>query len=137
MVDKYDKNTRSRIMSSIRSKDTKPEIYVRKQLFGKGFRYSLHKKELPGMPDIYLKKYNTAIQVRGCFWHNHACRFGHFPKSNLKFWKPKLINNKKRDKINDGKIKKMKIKLFVIWECKIEKDLKKVLKFLLEKKFVV
>ena len=135
MVDRYDKETRSKIMSSIKSKDTKPEIYVRKKLFMSGYRYSLHKKDLPGTPDIFLNKYNTAIQVRGCFWHNHGCPIGHIPSSNLRFWKSKLLNNKKRDGINDRKIKKMKIKLFVLWECRLEKDLKKVLRYLLLNKF--
>ena len=133
MVDRYDKKTRSKIMSSIRSKDTKPEMYVRKKLFNSGFRYSLHKTSLPGTPDIFLKRHNTAIQVRGCFWHNHACSLGNIPKSNRRFWKSKLLNNRKRDKENDKKLRKLKINLFIIRECKLKQDLNKVLRHLLIK----
>ena len=98
MADKISASQRSRIMSRIKSKDTSPEIAVRKYLHGLGYRFRLHDKTLPGKPDIVLKKYMTAIQVRGCFWHKHGCKFSNSPKSNKSYWLPKLMKNKERDK---------------------------------------
>jgi len=126
MADKISASQRSRIMSRIKSKDTSPEIAVRKYLHGLGYRFRLHDKTLPGKPDIVLKKYMTAIQVRGCFWHQHGCKFSNSPKSNKSYWIPKLKKNKKRDKINDRKIIKLKWKLIVIWECEISKKLDRI-----------
>jgi DNA mismatch endonuclease (patch repair protein) len=91
MADNHDKATRSYNMSQIKSKDTKPEILVRKYLHAQGFRYRLHVKELPGKPDIVLSKYNTVILIHGCFWHCHKnCRYFKMPKSRLDYWVPKL-----------------------------------------------
>ena len=126
MADKISASQRSRIMSRIKSKDTTPEIAVRKYLHGLGYRFRLHDKTLPGKPDIVLKKYMTAIQVRGCFWHQHGCKFSNSPKSNKSYWIPKLKKNKKRDKINDRNITKLKWKLIVIWECEISKKLDRI-----------
>ena len=109
------------MMSGIRGKNTKPELEVRKYLYSRGFRFKLHVRELPGKPDIVLPKYNTAIQVRGCFWHGHGCRLSSFPKTNRKFWKNKILNNKKRDAKNDKKLRKMGYRLLVVNECNIEK----------------
>ena len=119
-MDTVSKKKRSEIMSKIRSKDTKPELLVRKYLFKKGYRYKLHDKKLPGKPDIILKKYKTAIQVRGCFWHGHGCRLSSYPKTNRKYWKSKILNNRKRDRKNDRLVKKMGYKLIVINECKLK-----------------
>ena len=89
---------RSKNMAAIRSKNTKPEVYFRKLLFAKGYRYSLNSKRIPGHPDIYLKKYNTTVFVHGCFWHRHAgCRFSYMPKSRIEFWQKKFEANQKRD----------------------------------------
>ena len=126
MADKISASQRSRIMSRIKSKDTTPEIAVRKYLHGLGYRFRLHDKTLPGKPDIVLKKYMTANQVRACFWHQHGCKFSNSPKSNKSYWIPKLKKNKKRDKINDRKIIKLKWKLIVIWECEISKKLDRI-----------
>ena len=115
------KKKRSEMMSGIRGKNTKPELEVRKYLYSRGFRFKLHVRELPGKPDIVLPKYNTAIQVRGCFWHGHGCRLSSFPKTNRKFWKNKILNNKKRDAKNDKKLRKMGYRLLVVNECNIEK----------------
>ena len=117
----YTTPQRSKIMSKIRGKNTKPELEVRKYLYSRGFRFKLHVRELPGKPDIVLPKYNTAIQVRGCFWHGHGCRLSSFPKTNRKFWKNKILNNKKRDAKNDRKLRKMGYRLLVVNECNIEK----------------
>ena len=125
MADKISASQRSRIMSRIKSKDTAPEIVVRKYLHGLGYRFRLHDKNLPGKPDIVLKKHRTAIQVRGCFWHQHGCKFSNSPKSNKSYWLPKLMKNKERDKKNDRRIKSLGWKLIVIWECKLSDKLKK------------
>jgi DNA mismatch endonuclease (patch repair protein) len=82
---------RSANMSRIRSKDTKPEMLVRRALHRLGFRFRLHVRDLPGRPDVVLAKYRTVIQVKGCFWHGHTCPDGRLPKSNLDFWIPKLL----------------------------------------------
>jgi len=126
MPDKISVEQRSRIMSRIRSKNTKPEIIVRKYLHSLGYRFRLHDKKLPGKPDIVMKMHKTAIQVRGCFWHQHGCKYSNTPKSNKSYWLPKLKKNRERDKINDRKIKKIGWKLIVIWECKINKVLSKI-----------
>ena len=126
MPDKISVEQRSRIMSRIRSKNTKPEIIVRKYLHSLGYRFRLHDKKLPGKPDIVMKKHKTAIQVRGCFWHQHGCKYSNTPKSNKSYWLPKLKKNKERDKQNDKNLKKLECKLIVIWECKINKKLNEI-----------
>ncbi|MGD0799770.1 MAG: DNA mismatch endonuclease Vsr [Terracidiphilus sp.] len=110
---------RSAIMSRIRSKDTKPEMLVRKALHRLGFRFRLHLRDLPGRPDIVLPKYQTIIQVKGCFWHGHTCRDGRMPKSNRNYWVPKLLRNKKRDISNDRKLRCMGWSVHNLWECRI------------------
>lgn len=128
MPDKISTKQRSSIMSKIKSKDTKPEITVRKHLHGLSYRFRLHDKKLPGKPDIVLKKYKSAIQVRGCFWHQHGCKYSNVPKSNKTYWIPKLKQNKKRDRLNDKKLKKLGWKIIVIWECKLQNELKRLIK---------
>ena len=129
-MDTVSKKKRSEIMSKIRSKNTKPEIKVRKYLFSKGYRYKLHDKSLPGKPDIVLRKKRIAVEVRGCFWHGHHCKMGGNPKSNKKFWREKIERNKMRDINNDKKIKKLKYRLIVIRECELKKgSFKKKLNF--------
>ena len=98
---------RSMMMSRIRSKDTKPEMLVRKALHRLGFRFRLHVRDLPGRPDIVLPKYGVVIQVKGCFWHGHTCRDGRLPKSNRGYWVPKLLGNKERDIYNERKFRRM------------------------------
>ena len=122
MADKISASQRSRIMSRIKSKDTAPEIVVRKYLHGLGYRFRLHDKKLPGKPDIVMKKYKTAIQVRGCFWHLHGCKFSNLPKSNKPYWISKLMKNKERDKLSDKNLNKMGWKVIVMWECKLPKN---------------
>ncbi len=122
MTDRFSKETRSGIMSKIRSKNTVPEILVRKYLHSQGYRFRLHDKKFPGKPDIVLKKYKTAIQVRGCFWHLHGCKFSNLPKSNKRYWISKLRKNKERDKLSDKNLNKMGWKVIVMWECKLPKN---------------
>ena len=120
-MDIVSKKKRSEIMSKIRAKNTKPELLVRKYLYSKGYRYRLHDKRLPGCPDIVLRKYRLAIQVRGCFWHGHKCKLGGLPKTNRSFWKNKIKNNKARDRKNDRKLKHSGYKLLIIRQCNLQK----------------
>ena len=126
-MDIVSKKKRSDMMSRIRSKNTGPEKYVRKELRKRGFKFTLHKKNLPGKPDIVLKKHKTVINVNGCFWHDHNCGRYNIPKNNRKFWLNKFKKNKKRDKINTRKLRKLGWKVYVIWECKITKETIKII----------
>ena len=109
---------RSRNMSAIKSKNTKPEIAVRKVLHSMGYRFRLHKKDLPGSPDIVLPKYKTAIFVHGCFWHRHEnCKYATTPKTREEFWNNKFRSNVERDLEIHEKIKNLNWRSVVIWEC--------------------
>ena len=127
-MDKVSKKKRSEIMSKIRSKNTGPEKYVRKELRKRGFKFTLHKKNLPGKPDIVLKKHKTVINVNGCFWHHHDCGRYNIPKNNRKFWLNKFKNNKKRDRLNTLKLRKLGWKVYKIWECKVNKQTQSLVK---------
>ena len=117
--------TRSENMARVKSKNTKPEIFLRKLLWHKGVRYSVNYKNLSGSPDIYLPKYNTVIFVNGCFWHMHEnCKYSSIPKSNYEFWKNKLEGNVERDKKNYAQLESMGIKVIVVWGCEIKKMMK-------------
>jgi len=119
MVDHLSKEKRSKIMSSIRSKDTKPEMVVRSILHRMGYRFRLYRKDLPGKPDIVLPKYKTVIFVNGCFWHRHrGCKYCKTPKSNQIYWESKFQKNVDRDKKNRRLLKKQGWKCIIIWECK-------------------
>lgn len=118
MIDIVDKKKRSEMMSVIRSKNTVPEILVRKYLFGLGFRYRLHYKRLIGKPDIVLPKYRVVILVHGCFWHRHEnCKLSYVPKSNVEFWKSKFEKNKQRDNLQINSLISAGWRVIVIWEC--------------------
>ena len=109
---------RSRNMSAIKSKNTKPEIKVRKVLHSMGYRFRLHSKDLPGSPDIVLPKYKTVIFVHGCFWHRHEnCKYASNPKTRQEFWNKKFKENIKRDSEFQDKIKNLDWRSVVIWEC--------------------
>ena len=113
---------RSRNMAAIRSKNTKPEVYFRKLLFAQGYRYSLNSKKLPGHPDIYLRKYNTAIFIHGCFWHRHPdCKYAYMPKSRTEFWQKKFAANVKRDYIVRMELQDSEVKCLIVWECTVKK----------------
>lgn len=121
MADTVSPEQRSRNMSAIRSKNTRPEIYFRKLLFSEGYRYRLNSKQVPGHPDIYLKKYNTAVFVHGCFWHRHdGCKYAYTPKSRIEFWMKKFENNQRRDKEVTKELSFEHIKQLIIWECTIK-----------------
>lgn len=121
-MDRISKDKRSKNMSRIKSKNTKPEILIRKLLFKKGLRYRIH-YNLPGKPDIVFLKNKIAIFIHGCFWHGHNCNEGHLPKTDTNFWKEKILGNKKRDITNKLKLKKLGWNVITLWECKIEKEL--------------
>ncbi len=119
-MDHLSKTKRSWNMSLIKSKDTKPEVIVRSIVHRLGFRFRLHKSGLPGSPDIVLKKYKTVIFVHGCFWHQHkGCKRSNIPKTNQKYWIPKLERNLERDRINKRDLKKDGWKVIVLWECQM------------------
>ncbi len=119
--------SRSENMSRIKGSDTNPEIYLRKLLWNKGFRYRVNYRELPGKPDIYLPKYKTAIFVNGCFWHMHeGCKLSSVPKTNRKFWEKKLKGNVERDRRNYKELEDMGIRAMVVWECEIQEIKKNV-----------
>ena len=125
---------RSKNMAAIHSRNTKPEVYLRKLLFARGYRYGLNSKTVPGHPDRDLKKYNTAIFVNGCFWHRHeGCKYAYMPKSRVEFWQKKFESNIKRDLKVKQELADMKVKQLVVWECTI-KETKKDGEF--QKKFL-
>jgi DNA mismatch endonuclease, patch repair protein len=120
MIDKLSAVDRSRNMAAIRSKNMKPELVVRKLVHSLGFRYRLHRKDLPGQPDLVLSKFGAAIFVHGCFWHQHGksdCLDGRAPKSNLDYWGPKLAKNVARDVNSRRKLEELGWRVLVIWEC--------------------
>lgn len=122
---------RSWNMSLIKAKNSKPEVFVRSILHRLGFRFSLNKNDLPGKPDIVLKKYQTAVFIHGCFWHQHKnCKRANMPKSNQNYWKPKLARNVERDKINKKELMKDGWKVIVVWECEIKDPEKLKLKLI-------
>ncbi|MBZ9784276.1 DNA mismatch endonuclease Vsr [Pseudomonas sp. REP124] len=117
-MDVVDQATRSRMMSGIKSKNTTPEIIVRKFLHAHGYRFRLHRADLPGKPDIVLPRQRTCIFVNGCFWHRHAgCKYTYTPKSRLDFWLPKFAKNIERDRINQQALQALGWRTVVIWEC--------------------
>ena len=122
MADIVSPEKRSQNMSAIRSKNTKPEMYLRKLLFAQGYRYRIADKSVPGHPDIFLRKYNTAIFVNGCFWHRHpSCKFAYTPKSRVEFWQKKFDDNVRRDSAVKPELLEHGIKLLTVWECAIRR----------------
>lgn len=120
MADVVDKATRSRMMAGIRGRDTKPEITVRRIMFAAGLRYRLHRKDLPGSPDIVLSGKRVVVFVNGCFWHQHSgCRFAKLPSSNQEFWFEKLRRNVERDRESISALVDAGWRVLTIWECAV------------------
>ena len=123
MTDIKSSDARSRNMSAIKGKNTKPEETVRKYLFSQGFRYRKNVPALPGCPDVVLPKYSTVIFVNGCFWHKHDCGRFKWPTSNEEYWTAKIIRNVERDTENQKKLQDMGWRVIIIWECELKKQL--------------
>lgn len=118
MADTVDKETRSRIMSRVRGKDTAPEMLVRRLIFSLGYRYRVHDARLPGKPDLVFAGRKKVIFIHGCFWHRHeGCALARMPKSRAEFWTPKLTGNRERDIKNQAALRALGWHILVIWEC--------------------
>ena len=117
MADVVDPTTRSRMMSGIRSKNTKPERLLRSALHARGFRFRLHVRDLPGTPDIVLTRYHAVINIHGCFWHGHSCRYFKPPKNNAEFWLGKIEANRSRDRKIRAELLSSGWRTLVVWEC--------------------
>jgi DNA mismatch endonuclease, patch repair protein len=132
MTDRVDKQTRSKMMSAVRNKNTKLEIEIRQRLFAQGFRYLLHVRNLPGKPDMVLPKYSAAVFVHGCFWHYHGCTRSAIPQNHREWWRKKLQDNKVRDEKSLNEIRRKGLRVLVVWECSVRRsgiDREKVLDF--------
>ncbi|MTD34123.1 very short patch repair endonuclease [Paludibacterium denitrificans] len=122
MTDIVDKATRSRMMSGIKGKDTKPEIFIRKALHARGFRYRLHDKALPGKPDLVFPKYKAVVFIHGCFWHGHDCRYFKVPQTRTDFWLEKIAGNRQRDARQLAQLKQAGWRVLIVWECATRKN---------------
>lgn len=120
MVDVVDAAKRAMMMAGIRGKDTKAELLIRKGLYQLGFRYRLHRKDLPGKPDLVFSKHKAVIYVNGCFWHGHDCHLFKWPSSRPEFWKEKINSNMERDKRNLAACADKGWRTLVIWECALK-----------------
>lgn len=120
MADLVSPEVRSRMMSGIKGKNTKPELLIRQGLHVLGFRYRLHRKGLPGKPDLTLPKYNAVVQVNGCFWHGHDCSLFKWPSSRQEFWRQKIEQNRVRDQRNDAALSALGWRQMTIWECALK-----------------
>jgi DNA mismatch endonuclease (patch repair protein) len=123
MADVVDRATRSRMMSGIRGRNTKPELTVRSFLHRQGLRFRIHGRQLPGRPDVVLPKYRVALFVHGCFWHRHSgCQYASTPKNNAAFWRAKLDGNALRDKRHRRELARLGWRVFTVWECELDEQ---------------
>lgn len=113
---------RSRMMAAVRSKNTKPELSLRRSLHALGYRYRLHRRDLPGTPDLVFPARRCAIFVNGCFWHGHSCAAGKLPATRIDFWRQKIESNKFRDARNLEKLVAMGWHGYVVWECELREE---------------
>lgn len=120
MADVHSTETRSKNMAAIRAENTQPEVWLRKKLFARGFRYRLHVKSLPAKPDIVLPKFRAVILVHGCFWHQHTCHLFKLPKTRTEFWAEKLAGNKERDARAITQLNKLGWRVLTVWECALK-----------------
>ncbi|MGX9967083.1 very short patch repair endonuclease [Roseomonas sp. F4] len=117
-MDRLTQEERSRLMSRVRGKDTGPEMAVRRVVHRLGFRFRLHRRGLPGTPDLVFPRLRKVLLVHGCFWHSHAgCRAGRMPSTNLAFWEQKLRRNVERDAINEEALRQLGWNVLIVWEC--------------------
>ena len=125
MADIKSPEERSRNMAKIRSKDTKPEVWLRKKLFERGYRYRKNVSNVPGHPDAWLAKYNSALFVHGCFWHRHnGCKYSYTPKSRVGFWTEKFQKNVRRDEQVRAELAEKSVKMLIVWECTVKRMMK-------------
>lgn len=124
LADVHDSKTRSRNMAAIKGKNTKPELLIRSALHKEGFRFRLHRKELPGKPDLVLPKYNAVIFINGCFWHGHDCPMYRWPATRQEFWREKISRTKQRDQNNLATLQDANWRIATIWECALKGKLK-------------
>lgn len=120
MTDVVSPKTRSKMMSGIQGKNTKPEILIRRALHKRGFRYRINVKSLPGKPDLVFPKYKAVIHINGCFWHGHNCHLFKWPSTRPDFWHKKILGTRKRDKENNRELKKLGWRVLTIWECAVK-----------------
>lgn len=127
-MDRLTPEARSRLMSRIRGKDTKPEMIVRSYLYARGLRYRLHDRSLPGKPDLVFKSRKTVVFVHGCFWHGHkGCKKARIPKTREEFWRAKIEGNAARDRRSIRKLRSLGWHVYIVWECRIsEKRLRRL-----------
>ena len=121
MPDHVTKERRSFIMSQVGTKDTGPEMIVRRALHSFGYRYRLHRRDLPGTPDLVFPSRRKVVFIHGCFWHAHGCRWGQLPKSRPDYWKPKLETNRERDKRNIESLAAKGWKALAVWQCELKR----------------
>ena len=120
MADIVSTEVRSRMMSGIRSKDTMPEITVRKGLHRLGFRYRVNDRRIPGKPDLHFPKWNALVFVHGCFWHGHDCHLFRLPKTRTGYWNAKIEKNRERDRLTESNLMAGGWRLAIVWECALK-----------------
>jgi DNA mismatch endonuclease (patch repair protein) len=125
--------TRSEVMARVRSKDTAPELFVRRAVHAAGFRFRLHQKSLSGCPDLVFSRMSVAVFVNGCFWHGHDCESGTLPKSNVEYWRTKISQNVARDRRNILALRRLGWRVVVLWSCRLESGTKRLLALLEER----
>lgn len=123
-MDRLTPERRSWLMSRVGSKNTKPELVVRRLVFSMGYRYRLHSKHLPGSPDLVFPGRKKVVFVNGCFWHGHpGCRYGRLPKSRVEFWQAKIDRNRERDRENIAALEADGWRVLIVWQCELKKPL--------------
>ena len=121
-IDIVDQETRSRMMSGIRGKDTKPELLLRKALHARGMRYRLQARQLPGRPDLMFRQFQAAVFVHGCFWHRHeGCRYATTPLTRPAFWQAKFASNVERDRVAIDRLRQLDWRVAIVWECALRR----------------
>ncbi len=120
MADVHTPEARSRNMQAISSRDTKPEVHLRRLLHARGFRFRLHVKTLPGKPDVVFPKLHAVIQIHGCFWHGHDCYLFKWPKSRREFWESKINANRSRDERANQSLRELGWRILIVWECALK-----------------
>jgi DNA mismatch endonuclease (patch repair protein) len=128
MTDTFTRSARSEIMRRVRSNDTTPELRARRVLHAAGFRYQLHRRDLPGTPDLVLPRFRIVVFVHGCFWHWHGCKRSRMPAANRDYWERKISRNRQRDQTNVKSLRKSGWRCRILWECKLERGLKQLVR---------